>query len=180
MNTKSHHALMQTLQRLRFNRPGALSRLLLKAFCEDGGLIVGGIWSVELGLTEQNFSELRNQLKIARLLSWSEDVKRCRYSSGDNLLKYINRHLMEIQQFATKSEINEVKVRQDSAEDEITNLKRHVAEQSGILREHDARFLKLESIVAELEEVIGPPDTPDRRVKRSKLTADLNKHIKPN
>lgn len=171
---------MLCLKRNNFKSPGALSRLLLKAFSEDSGLIVGSIWSTELCLTEKKFSELRNQLKSARFLSWNEDVKRCRYSAGDNLLKYINRHIMEIQQFATKSEINEVKNRQDSAEDEITSLKRNVAEQGGLLREHDARFLKLEAIVAELEEVIGPPDTPERRQKRSKITKQMKEQIKSN
>lgn len=173
MKTNSSHALMLCLKRNNFRMPGALSRLLLKAFCEEGGLIVGSNWSTDLGLTEQSFSVLRNQLKSLLFLSWNDDVKKCRYQPGPNLLKYMNRHLMEIQQFATKSEINDVKNRQDSAEEEITILKH-------IVKGHDERFSKLEAIVAELEEVIGPPDTSERRKLRSKLTADLSKHIKSN
>lgn len=183
MNTKSHHALMQTLQRKGFESPGALSRMLLKAFAEDGGLILGRTWSNELGLPDDsaaNFSHLRNRLKIAQFLSWNEDVKKCRYQPGEKLLTYVNRYLMEIQQFASKSELNAVKIRQDSTEDEITSLKLEVAEQRVILREHDARFVKLEALVKELDEVIGPPNTPDRCKKRRQLTSDLNKQIRDN
>lgn len=178
MKTTSLHSLMLAIKRCeKYESPGILSRLLLQAFCENKGIIRSDDWTEELSLRKHSFTSLRQQLKCDEFITWDDGVKKCRYQPGRRLLKYINNHLIECQQIATLKDLECVSKKQDKNSDEINRMKKKLEDSARRQAETEARLARIEVIAVELQQVMGPPDTPHRRNERLRLTSAIKQAI---
>lgn len=143
----TYNALEVTLRRAGFEKPGALTTLLLETFLENKGILTANAVKKAELCEDEGFKAWREPLIKAGWLEYDHELakvskKGSLHQAGKQLIPYVNKEIMKSQHIATKSDVESIRA-------DYSHL--------------EGRLQALESAFDSLIERVDPPSSPEKR-----------------